>query len=65
MDLYTNMALGRSSARPGFPGDIATGLISEHNQRYFYRRWQEHMVASSWADVPRYNVNSPAAGQSA
>nr|WP_240511585.1 aromatic ring-hydroxylating dioxygenase subunit alpha [Novosphingobium panipatense] len=58
MDVYTNMALGRSGAREGFPGDIAAGLVSEHNQRYFYRRWQEHMQASSWSDVPAYNLNS-------
>lgn len=57
MDVYTNMALGRSGAREGFPGDIAAGLVSEHNQRYFYRRWQEHMLASSWSDVPTYNLN--------
>lgn len=57
MDVYTNMALGRSGAREGFPGDIAAGLVSEHNQRYFYRRWQEHMQASSWSDVPTYNLN--------
>ena len=58
MDVYTNMALGRSGPREGFPGDIAAGLVSEHNQRYFYRRWQEHMQASSWSEVPTYNLNS-------
>lgn len=57
MDVYTNMALGRSGPREGFPGDIAAGLVSEHNQRYFYRRWQEHMQASSWSEVPTYNLN--------
>lgn len=57
MDVWTNMALGRSGARPGWPGDIATGLISEHNQRYFYRRWQELMTAESWTKVPQYNLN--------
>lgn len=58
MDVYTNMALGRSGPREGFPGDIAAGLVSEHNQRYFYRRWQELMQASDWAEVPAYNINS-------
>jgi ethylbenzene dioxygenase subunit alpha len=58
MDLYTNMAVGRSAQRPGFPGDIALGLVSEHNQRYFYRRWQEHVSAESWRAVPAYNVHS-------
>lgn len=58
MDVYTNMALGRSGPRDGFPGDIAAGLVSEHNQRYFYRRWQEHMQASGWNEVPTYNINS-------
>jgi 3-phenylpropionate/trans-cinnamate dioxygenase alpha subunit len=57
MDLYTNMALGHSGARDGFPGDIAAGLVSEHNQRYFYRRWQEHLNASDWSGVPTYNLN--------
>lgn len=57
MDVYTNMALGRSGAREGFPGEIAAGLVSEHNQRYFYRRWQEHMQACCWNDVPTYNLN--------
>jgi len=57
MDVYTNMALGRSGPREGFPGDIAAGLVSEHNQRYFYRRWQEHMAATSWDEVPSYNLN--------
>lgn len=61
MDVYTNMALGRSGPREGFPGDIAAGLVSEHNQRYFYRRWQEHMQASNWNEVPTYNINSLAA----
>lgn len=58
MDVYTNMAIGRSGRRFGMPGDIATGIISEHNQRHFYRRWQEHMAAKSWSEVPAYNVNS-------
>ncbi len=62
MDVYANMALGRSGSRAGFPGDIAAGLVSEHNQRYFYRRWQEHMTAASWSEVPAYNINSVAAG---
>jgi 3-phenylpropionate/trans-cinnamate dioxygenase alpha subunit len=62
MDVFTNMALNRSGPREGFPGDIAAGLVSEHNQRYFYRRWQEHMQAESWAEVPTYNIN-PLAGQ--
>ena len=53
-----NMALGRSGKREGFPGDIAAGLVSEHNQRYFYRRWQEHMMAQNWDEVPIYNINS-------
>lgn len=57
MDLYTHMAVGRSAQREGFPGDIATGLVSEHNQRYFYRRWQELTGAASWKDVPSYNIN--------
>ncbi len=61
MDVYTNMALGHSGPREGFPGDIAAGLVSEHNQRYFYRRWQEHMQASNWNEVPTYNINSLAA----
>jgi 3-phenylpropionate/trans-cinnamate dioxygenase alpha subunit len=52
------MAVGRSEQRRGFPGDIARGLVSEHNQRYFYRRWQEHMAAERWNGVPTYNVNS-------
>ena len=51
------MALGRSGPRPGFPGDIAVGVVSEHNQRYFYRRWQEHMAAADWRAVPQYNLN--------
>ncbi|MDY6841578.1 MAG: aromatic ring-hydroxylating dioxygenase subunit alpha [Pseudomonadota bacterium] len=58
MDVYTNMALGHSGPREGFPGDIAAGLVSEHNQRYFYRRWEEHMQAENWAQVPTYNINS-------
>ncbi len=58
MDLYTHMALGHSAPREGFPGDIATGLVSEHNQRYFYRRWQELTSAASWKDVASYNLNS-------
>jgi 3-phenylpropionate/trans-cinnamate dioxygenase alpha subunit len=58
MDVFTNMALNRSGPREGFPGDIAAGLVSEHNQRYFYRRWQEHMQADNWAGVPTYNINS-------
>jgi ethylbenzene dioxygenase subunit alpha len=57
MDLYTHMALGRSGPRAGMPGDVALGVVSEHNQRYFYRRWQEHMTARSWREVPRYNLN--------
>jgi 3-phenylpropionate/trans-cinnamate dioxygenase alpha subunit len=57
MDLHTNMAVGRSGPREGFPGDIAQGLVSEHNQRYFYRRWQEHIDAATWAEVPIYNLN--------
>ncbi|MGQ0696853.1 MAG: aromatic ring-hydroxylating oxygenase subunit alpha [Panacagrimonas sp.] len=57
MDLYTHMALGHSGQREGFPGHIATGLVSEQNQRYFYRRWQELTGASSWKDVPSYHVN--------
>ncbi|ATW03324.1 MAG: aromatic ring-hydroxylating dioxygenase subunit alpha [Parasphingorhabdus sp.] len=61
MDVFTNMALNRSGPREGFPGDIAAGLVSEHNQRYFYRRWQEHMQADSWAQVPTYNINPLAA----
>lgn len=57
MEIFTHMAIGHSGTRPGLPGDIATGIISEHNQRYFYRRWQEHMAASNWAEVPQYNLN--------
>ncbi len=56
MPVYTNMALGRSGPRAGLPGDIASGIVSEHNQRYFYRRWQEHMEAKNWAEVPQYNL---------
>ena len=62
MDLHTNMALGRSGPREGMPGDIAVGVVSEHNQRYLYRRWQEHMAASSWHEVPQYNLY-PLAGR--
>lgn len=65
MDLYTNMAVGHSGPRPGFPGDIAAGLVSEHNQRYFYRRWQEHMSAATWSEVPAYNLNPLTAGETA
>ena len=57
MDVWTHMALGRSGPRDGWPGDIATGLISEHNQRYFYRRWKELMAADDWNQVPHYNIN--------
>lgn len=57
MEVHTHMALGHSGVRPGLPGDIAMGVISEHNQRHFYRRWQEHMAARTWSEVPRYNVN--------
>ncbi|HCO44744.1 aromatic ring-hydroxylating dioxygenase subunit alpha [Immundisolibacter sp.] len=57
MDVHTNMAQGRSGSRPGLPGDIAVGVVSEHNQRYFYRRWQEHMAAADWRAVPEYNLN--------
>lgn len=57
MPVYTNMALGRSGKRVGLPGDIASGVVSEHNQRYFYRRWQEHMQAKDWSEVPQYNLN--------
>lgn len=56
MDVHTNMALGAGEPRPGLPGDIAVGVVSEHNQRYFYRRWQEHMAATDWAGVPQYNL---------
>ncbi len=65
MEVFTHMALGRSRCRPGLPGDIADGLVSEHNQRGFYRRWHEHMNASSWADVPQYNLNSLESQESA
>lgn len=65
MDLYTNMALGRSGPREGFPGDIAAGLVSEHNQRYFYRRWQELLEAPDWSQVPRYNINPIAQDETA
>ena len=58
MPVYTNMAIGRSGKRVGLPGDIASGIVSEHNQRYFYRRWQEHMEAKTWSEVPQYNLNS-------
>ncbi len=58
MQVYTNMALGHSGRRPGLPGDVASGIVSEHNQRYFYRRWQEHMQAANWSAVPQYNLNS-------
>jgi 3-phenylpropionate/trans-cinnamate dioxygenase alpha subunit len=57
MPVYTNMAIGHSGKRAGLPGDIASGIVSEHNQRYFYRRWQEHMQAKAWAEVPQYNLN--------
>ncbi|MCK9990576.1 MAG: aromatic ring-hydroxylating dioxygenase subunit alpha [Rugosibacter sp.] len=57
MPVYTNMAIGHSGKREGLPGDIASGIVSEHNQRYFYRRWQEHMEAKAWAEVPQYNLN--------
>jgi len=57
MPVFTNMALGRSGKRVGLPGDIASGVVSEHNQRYFYRRWQEHMQAKDWSEVPQYNLN--------
>jgi 3-phenylpropionate/trans-cinnamate dioxygenase alpha subunit len=56
MLVYTNMAIGHSGQRVGLPGDIASGIISEHNQRYFYRRWQEHMAAKTWSEVPQYNL---------
>ena len=56
MDVHTHMAVGRSGPREGMPGDIAVGVVSEHNQRFFYRRWQEHIGADSWAQVPRYNL---------
>lgn len=62
MDLHTNMALDRSGPRAGMPGDIAVGVVSEHNQRYLYRRWQEHMAAGGWHEVPQYNLY-PLAGR--
>jgi 3-phenylpropionate/trans-cinnamate dioxygenase alpha subunit len=63
MDVHTNMAQGRSGARAGLPGEIAVGVVSEHNQRFFYRRWQEHMAAADWSAVPQYNLNPLAADE--
>jgi 3-phenylpropionate/trans-cinnamate dioxygenase alpha subunit len=57
MTVATNMAQGHVVRRPELPGEIALGVISEHNQRNFYRRWREHMGATDWSAVPQYNLN--------
>ncbi len=54
-NIYTNMAMGKEHSRPDMPGIISDGLIGEQNQRFFYRRWQEMMMADNWADIPSYN----------
>ena len=46
-----SLGIGRAGSDPDYPGSVSDGYISEHNQRHFYRRWQEFMNAESWADI--------------
>ena len=46
-----SLGIGRSGSNADYPGSVSDGYISEHNQRHFYRRWQEFMNADSWADI--------------
>jgi phenylpropionate dioxygenase-like ring-hydroxylating dioxygenase large terminal subunit len=46
-----SMGVGHAAAHADYPGLVSERYISENNQRYFYRRWQEFMNAESWADI--------------
>ncbi|MBM3940477.1 MAG: hypothetical protein FJ318_06245 [SAR202 cluster bacterium] len=46
-----SMGVGHAGPHDRLPGEVAEILISENNQRHFYRRWQEFMNARSWDDI--------------
>lgn len=47
-------ALGLESRidHPELPGNVFAGQINDANQRAFYRRWRDLLLAESWAEVP-------------
>ncbi len=47
-----SMGLGHIDHDSKYPGVVSERYISENNQRYFYRRWEEFMNAESWDDIP-------------
>ena len=44
--------VGRFGQRDDYPGLVSDRYVSEHNQRHYYKRWQDFMNADSWADIP-------------
>jgi phenylpropionate dioxygenase-like ring-hydroxylating dioxygenase large terminal subunit len=47
-----SMGVGHAGSHPDYPGLVSERYISENNQRFFYRRWEQFMNAQSWADIP-------------
>ena len=47
-----SMGVGHAGPQADFPGFVSKRYISEHNQRYFYQRWETFMNAKSWSDIP-------------
>ena len=48
--LNYQMGLGHEGLSDQWPG-ATTGLVSEINQRAFYRRWREMVMAESWGEL--------------
>src|SRR6266853_5512861 len=52
MPLNTQMGLGHELFDPELGGVASEYLMSESNDRQFYRRWAERIAAKDWADLP-------------
>jgi len=52
-DLYLGLGQSTRIEAPDMPGNVFQGQINEANQRAFYRRWLDLMMAPRWHDVPR------------
>jgi ethylbenzene dioxygenase alpha subunit len=49
--LWFGLGQGTRVAHDEFPGNVFQGQINDANQRAFYRRWAQLLVADTWADV--------------
>ncbi len=52
-NLHMGLGLGSELDRPDLKGSVYQSQVNEANQRAFYQRWLDLMVAPHWRDVPQ------------